>query len=48
MPRCSLTQSAYRFLFVSSAVSGCVLDAGDRPCLGAGLVVLLVVGPGSD
>lgn len=25
-----------------------VLDAGNRPCLGAGLVVGLVLGPGSD
>jgi hypothetical protein len=27
---------------------GRVLDAGDRPCLAAGLVVGLVLGPGSD
>ena len=38
----------YRCLFVSSAISGGVRGTTDRPCLGAGLAVGLVLGPGSD
>ena len=38
----------YRCLFVSSRCSGAPLGAMVCPCLDAGLVVVLVLGPGSD